>query len=67
MQVMKPHRGILIDKIPAKGPTGLIFAAGVVAIFLIGIPALRLFLAVTAPLGALVAGALYYLHNQTRW
>ncbi|HSR70294.1 MAG TPA: hypothetical protein VLU25_20360 [Acidobacteriota bacterium] len=36
----KFHRGILINKIPVSTIPGLIFAAGVVAIVLIGLPTL---------------------------
>ena len=67
MKATKPHRGILIDQIPADGAVGLIFALGMVLIFSIGIPEIRQFLPV-ALLGGLVVAALrYYWLNQTNW
>ena len=67
MKATKPHRGILIDQIPAEGAGGLIFALGTVLIFLIGVPEIRQFLSV-ALLGGLLVGALrYYWYNQTNW
>lgn len=36
----KYHRGILINKIPVSTLPGLIFAVGVIAIVLVGIPTL---------------------------
>jgi hypothetical protein len=38
--MMYPHAGIRIDRIPAEGIGGLIFAVGTAAIFLLGFPAL---------------------------
>jgi hypothetical protein len=35
-----PHAGIRIDRIPAEGAGGLIFALGTAAIFLLAFPAL---------------------------
>ncbi len=67
MRIWKPHRGILIDQIPAKGVAGLIFALGTMAILLIGIPEVRLFFAVSLAAGALLGGGLYFWRNQTRW
>ena len=64
---MEHHRGILINKIPATGAGGLIFALGTVAIFAIGVPEIRQLLVVTLPVSGLVAGLLHYWHNQTRW
>ena len=36
-----PHAGIRIDRIPAEGMGGLIFAVGTAFIFLLAFPALR--------------------------
>ena len=67
LEKQKPHRGILINKIPARGIGGLIFAIGIVAIFLVGVPAFRP-LAPFILVGGVLAGALlYYWRNQTRW
>jgi hypothetical protein len=48
-----PHPGIRIDHIPAEGGGGLIFALGMIVVFLIGVPALRP-LAAAALLGGLL-------------
>ena len=63
----KPHRGILINRIPAKGVGGLIFALGTVVIFALGIPEIRQFAPFALLGGGLVAALLYFWHNQTRW
>ncbi|MFQ5740052.1 MAG: hypothetical protein ACE5JX_13680 [Acidobacteriota bacterium] len=62
---MKKHPGIRIDKIPVKSSAGLLFVIGVLAIFLIGIPATRWFLALALIGGAAVAALLYWWHNRT--
>ncbi len=67
MKAMKPHRGILIDQIPADGAAGLMFALSTVVIFLIGIPEIRQFLPIAVAGGLLVAAGRYYWHNQTTW
>ena len=67
MKVTTPHRGILIDQIPADGPVGLIFALGTILIFLIGVPEIRQFMPVALLGGLLVAAGRYYWHNQTNW
>ena len=66
-RMTKPHPGIRIDKIPARGIGGLIFALGIVTLFAIGIPSMRWFLIAAVPAGALVAWGLYWWRNQTRW
>jgi hypothetical protein len=48
------HPGIRIDKIPVAGAAGLIFAASAMAIFLIGLPEVRWFFALTLPAGVVV-------------
>jgi len=65
--MIKPHRGILINKIPAEGVGGLIFAVGTVLIFTIGVPEIRQFMLLAVPAGGIVAGLIYFWHNQTRW
>jgi hypothetical protein len=65
--MIKPHKGILIDKIPVDGFGGLVFAVGTMVIFMIGIPEIRQFSILALPLGLLVAGGLYYWRSQTRW
>ena len=67
MKATKPHRGILIDQIPAEGAGGLIFALGTVLIFAIGVPEIRQFLPVALLGGLLVAAGRYYWLNQTNW
>ena len=67
MKATKPHRGILIDQIPAERAGGLIFALGTVLIFAIGVPEIRQFLPVALLGGLLVAAGRYYWLNQTNW
>ena len=64
---MKKHRGILIDKIPVRGLAGLVFAVGVIVIFLIGLPPIRQAARYSLAGGILVAAALYWWRRQTRW
>lgn len=58
-----PHQGIRIDRIPAEEGGGLIFTIGIVALFLIGVPAMRPVVALAALGGALMAPLLYRLHR----
>jgi hypothetical protein len=58
-----PHAGIRIDRIPAEGAGGLIFAVGSVVIFLMAFPALRP-IAAAALLGGMVLAPL--LHRLYR-
>jgi hypothetical protein len=58
-----PHPGIRIDHIPAEGGGGLIFALGMVVVFLISIPALRPVVAVAALGGLLLAPILHRLYR----
>ncbi len=67
MKTLRPHRGILIDQIPAAGPGGLIFALGTMAIFLVGVPEIRQVFPVVLLGGLLVASGRYYWNNQTTW
>ncbi len=48
------HPGITMHKIPIKGPAGLIFAIGMVIIFLIRLPEARWFLALSLPVGPII-------------
>lgn len=64
---MNFHQGILIDKIPAEGMGGFLFALGTALIFLIGIPAIRPLGLIGLAGGLFFAGILYFWHNQTRW
>jgi hypothetical protein len=52
---MPLHPGIRIDKIPVKGPVGLIFVLGSMAVFLLGLPEVRWFFVLSLPVGLLVA------------
>jgi hypothetical protein len=48
----------------AGGIMGLVFAAGVTAIFLIGVPLLRWVLVASVPLGLIIAAVLYFWHKR---
>jgi hypothetical protein len=56
---MQPHPGIRIDRIPAAGGGGLIFAVGMAAIVLLAVPALRPLFAVALVGGVLLAPVLH--------
>jgi hypothetical protein len=59
------HPGISMHKLPvSSGAAGLLFVAGSMLIFLLGIPALRWFLGVSIALGSAVAGALWLFHKR---
>lgn len=58
-----PHAGIRIDRIPAEGAGGLIFAIGIAAIFLIGVPAMRPVVVLSALCGILLAPVLHRLYR----
>ncbi len=51
----KIHPGITMHKIPIKGPAGLIFTIGMLVIFLIRLPEARWFLALSLPVGVIIA------------
>lgn len=51
---MFPHPGIRIDSIPVQGVGGLIFTLGTVALFWLGVPALR-----PLVLASLIGGLLF--------
>jgi len=50
----KIHPGITMHKIPVKGPAGLLFAVGMVIIFLIYLPEARWFLVLSLALGVII-------------
>jgi hypothetical protein len=51
---MNPHTGIRIDRISADGAGGFIFAAGMVALFWVAVPAFH-----PVVLGCVVGGLLF--------
>ena len=59
----KLHQGIRIDRIPAEGLGGLIFAIGSSAIFLLAFPALRPIAAAAAIGGMLLAPVLHRVYR----
>jgi hypothetical protein len=61
--MVSPHPGIRIDHIPAEGGGGLIFAVGMVAVFLMAVPALRPVAAVAVLGGLLLAPILHRLYR----
>jgi hypothetical protein len=58
-----PHTGIRIDHIPAEEGGGLIFAVGMTALFLIGVPAMRPVVALAVLGGMLLAPVLHRLRR----
>jgi hypothetical protein len=58
-----PHAGIRIDRIPAEGAGGLIFALGSAIIFLMAFPALRPVAAAAVVGGLLLAPVLHRLYR----
>ena len=48
------HPGITMHKIPVKGPIGLVFTVGVLAMILLSLPEARWFLAVSLPTGVVI-------------
>ncbi len=51
----KIHPGITMHKIPIKGAAGLIFTIGMLIIFLMRLPEARWFLALSLPVGVIIA------------
>jgi hypothetical protein len=61
---MAKHPGIRIDRIPVTATiTGLVFVAGTLYIFLVGVPVLRFFLVVGLA-GGLTVGLLRYFRRR---
>lgn len=60
---MQPHPGIRIDRIPAQGGGGLIFALGMVAIVLLALPAVRPLAFVAVLGGVLLAPVLHHFRH----
>jgi len=59
-----PHPGIAVHKVPVGADVpGLLFAVGMVFIFLLAVPVLCYVLAAGAVLGIIVALALRVIHN----
>jgi hypothetical protein len=58
------HPGISIHQIPVKGGVGFVFMVGVMIMFLISLPQVRWFFALTLPAGILVGVGLYLLHRR---
>jgi len=60
-----PRRAeITIHKIPVVGVVGAIFAAGIVAIALVGLPVAKWFLLASLLAGAVVAGIIRLAHKM---
>jgi hypothetical protein len=58
-----PHSGIRIDRIPAEEGGGIIFALGIVVLFLIGVPVMRPVVVLAALCGVLLAPVLHRLYR----
>ncbi len=58
------HPGINFSKIPVSGWAGLLFAMGVMALFLITLPEVRWFFVQALPAGVLVGAILAFLHRR---
>jgi len=59
------HPGISMHKLPISGgAVGLLFVVGSMLVFLLGIPAMRWFLAGSVALGLGVAGGLWLFHRH---
>lgn len=59
------HPGISMHKLPVSGgAVGLLFAAGSMLVFLVGIPSVRVFFLAAIPLGLGVAFALRFFHKH---
>lgn len=61
---METHRGILVQRIPAEGFGGLIFALGMVVLTLVAVPALRPLAALSVVAGLLFAPLVHRLHSH---
>ncbi len=63
---MEPHRGILISRVPAEGPGGLIFALGMVAVAFMAVPEIVLLAVISLVGGGLLAPVLIHRRPVTR-
>ena len=59
-----PGWGPNMSKISFSGAAGLIFTLGSMAIFFVGVPPVRWFLALSLPLGIVVGAVLHYAHRD---
>jgi hypothetical protein len=53
-----------MSKISFSGAAGLIFTLGSMAIFFVGVPPVRWFLALSLPLGIVVGAVLHFAHRD---
>jgi len=60
---MAPHPGIRIDHIPVTDTGGLIFAAGMVVIFMLAVPSFIPVVAAAVGGGVALAGFLYWVRS----
>ena len=59
------HPGITMHKLPVSGnAVGLLFAAGSMTVFLVGVPSVRVFFLAAIPLGLAVTLALRFFHRR---
>lgn len=59
------HPGITMHKLPVSGnAVGLLFAAGSMAVFLVGVPSVRIFFLAAIPFGLAVTLALRFFHKR---
>jgi len=59
------HPGITMHKLPVSGnAVGLLFAAGSMAVFLVGVPSVRVFSLAAIPFGLAVALSLRFFHRR---
>ena len=60
-----PHPGITMHKIPVGGDVmGLVFTIGVLSMILLALPEMRLFLALSLPIGVAIAIILRLIHRD---
>jgi hypothetical protein len=59
-----PSWGPNMSKISFSGAAGLIFTLGSMAIFFVGVPPVRWFLALSLPLGIVVGAVLHFAHRD---
>lgn len=61
-----PHSDPLwpIGRIRVRSWAGLLFAIGIMVLFLVGVPAIRWFLLLAIPPGLLIGGLLFWLNRR---